>query len=1143
MDTQLRSFSVDTRLGVGRSGRLRLLALGALLGLLAAALLCLSQPAPAAADGHPSDLELALSLVDDSDNVVPPGSEFSVKAELRFSNPSNQETWLNLTAAGSALRISGYLAWEGPTWHRLDIAAQQVLADHVTGVGIGGDLEFNIAALDGRVLLARASRAGANNLYVFDVWTKEQVALITPPTGTSDPNVFGKGPNLPSRRDGIQTSAVWHDDSAGVSWIFVGSAWDTVGTTGLVGRFHIYRLDWTVDPVTVTLAKTLAPPSSEFSNHQGDGRAVYGNALVISQDGSTLAVSANEINNVGAVYVYSRPDGAGEDWSDIEYADGVKVTPVAIPAWGTATTRPYNSAALATCDAYCSRVAALTRAGGGRSDFGFSSLDISADGGVLVVGAHTKQFASDTPGGSFNAANRRENRGEAYVFLAPNGDWRTTPEVTGTLIAANEDASNFDPERHYSPGPMRRVTEPAAVLLPEPWTSATTGQQFGREMEVSDDGTTVAVSAHNAASARTLIFQRASASAWANAGDLLPSASLTNAVPFSSFTGIALKGDGSTLLYGDLLYSGRTGRILVYSRPAGGQWTGTIPATQARVLQAPTPRGNGDFGYMRYDLGGERLATVETSEHAPGGGWIWLSDGACTQRVVDGESSWTCPITLNNANVVVPAGTEEGVYTIAGRVNLAATGVADSAIELSDLLEVTVGTVKEVDSVALGLATDTKRTSSTADDAPYPSLIERGEKTRLRLQILNANGKASSKNSVSSVVVTTTLGGLTSLVENGACGGGARRTICVIPVSALTGENVDNLLVELEHMDTAGTAIVSATVLDSDGDRQSSNEVRIDVAGPPAALAIAPPPTAVLGYDPSETADQRNVATLVVSATDKGGNAASVPTDRYSAKLSDADGKAVALTGDNAKAEVAWPLREGDDLVLSGRNPQARVTILAGADAPLAPGEYTLELSAGVGSGKLTKTQTINVSGGATGITLSAEPSGEIEAGTSVTLTAMVTDANGSPVPNGTPVSFTEGATVANTVLVLLSPAQQLTRGGEVSVTVQAVGIGNAYVRAASDDAAAIQRITVAEPPPPGIEDAAGSLTIGEFGIWTGARASSASELYRTVEGLTRISKWDGFQWVSYGEANGQLHPGSLDFSVTLGTILWLSDQ
>ena len=1135
---------MDTRLGVGRaSGRLRLLALGALLGLLAAALLCLSQPAPAAADGHPADLELVLSIVDDSDNVVRPDSEFTVQAELRFSQPHTQDQRLRLSPTGSALRLSGYLAWDGPTWHRLDIAQQMVVGGSAPLIGtdaaggaLPGTAEITPRAFDGRTLVARSRQ---HNLHIFDTWNMRQAAFLAPPT-TAAADAFGQGARI---RRTNRTIAVWHETPE-TAWMFVGSDEDTVEGVQRIGRLYIYRLDWTADPLEVTLAATLAPPHSETSNRISGNVGHYGVGVVISRDGSTLAVGAPVMSEMGAVYVYSRPDGPGEDWSDLKYADGVKVTPVAAPSWGAATMRPFNPAQAAECNAYCSRVSALTEVpSGGEARFGWWSLALSADGRVLVAGASNKAFASDTAGGAFTGAAGRAN-GEAYVFLAPNGDWRTAPEVTGTLIPAGQDARNFDPAEHYSPGPMRRVTEPDAVLLANAWSSPRPDQHFGREIAISHDGTTVAATAHG--NTRTLVFQRDSADAWANAGELMPSATLTDGGGFLG--GIEMKGDGSQVFIGNELWSTQHGRVAIFTRPDDGVWTGTLPASAARTFTAPVSRAHGRFGVVRYDLDGERLAVSESAENAAGSGQIWLTDSGCTLRMVDGERSWTCPITLSNANVVVPAGTEDGPFTISGRVtvelvNALSDSAPDNPIELSASLDAMIGTVKEVDSLVLGLATDTKRTSSTADDVPYPSLIERGEKTRLRLQILNANGKASSKSSVSSVVVTTTLGGLTSLVENGACGGGARRTICVIPTSALTSENVDNLLVELEHMDTAGTAIVSATVLDSDGDRLGSNEVRIDVAGPPAALAIAPPPTAVLGYDPSETADQRNVATLVVSATDKGDNAASVPTDRYSAKLSDADGKEVALTGGNAKAAVAWPLREGDDLVLSGRNPQARVTILAGADAPLAPGEYTLELSAGVGSGKLTTTQMITVSGGATGMTLSAEPSGEIEAGTSVTLTAMVTDANGSPVPNGTPVSFTEGATVANTVLVLLSPAQQLTSGGEVSVTVQAVGIGNAYVRAASDDAAAIQRITVAEPPPPGIEDAAGSLTIGEFNIWTGARATSASELYRTVEGLTRISKWDGFQWVSYGEANGQLHPGSLDFSVTLGTILWLSDQ
>ena len=1118
----------------------QLAALAALIALLAAALLATT---PAQADGHPDDIELVLSLVGDSDNVVAPGAEFTVQAELRFSDPSSQERWMRL-AANSNLRISGHLDWEGQTLHRFSVPEGLALGGYVTGVGIGGNLEFNIAALDGRVLVARPSRAGSNNLYVFDTWSKEQVAIITPPTGTSDANVFGKGPNLPIRRDGIQTSAVWHDDSAGVSWIFVGSAWDTVGTTGLVGRFHIYRVDWTVDPVAVTLAKTLAPPSSESSNHQGDGRAVYGNAMVISQDGSTLAVSANEINNVGAVYVYSRPDGAGEEWSDIEYADGVKVTPVAIPAWGTATTRPYNPGALNTCDAYCSRVAALTRAGGGRSDFGFSSLGISADGGVLVVGAHTKQYASNTPGGMFNAANRRDNRGEAYVFLAPNGDWRTTPEVTGTLIPAGENASDFDPERHYSPGPMRRVTEPAAVLLPEPWTSATTNQRFGREIEVSDDGATLAVSAHTAASAKTLIFQRASASAWANAGDLLPSATLTNAVTADNFAGIALKGDGSTLLYGEQLYSGQRGRILVYSRPSGGQWTGTIPVGEAATLQAPTPRASGRYGYMRYDLGGERLATVETSEWAPGGGYIWLSDGACTQRVVDGESSWTCPISLgaDGAKVVVPLGTEDGVATISGRVMLSVDGVADSAIRLDDELEVTIGTVKEVDSLSFDFATNTKGTSTTSDDEPYPSaLAKRSDTTRLLLGILNENGKAAEAGSVASVLFTTSAGRLSTTLGSGCVGGPSAS--CSLDVTELDATNSDAIPLTIEHLGVEGTATIQvAVVTDDDGTLLEPPPINVILSGPPAALTIAAPTSGVLNVNAETTegaessgtdTDRRDQLTLAVTAADKTGNKVALPAGTRLGWVIDADGRRVTNG-----VEVVWPLGGADNPTRNAAgNLQAQVNVNRDPSAPLPNGEYTLDLRAGA----MRATQTFSVSGGPETVALS-EPDGSLELGERFSVTATINDASGAPVPDGTRVNWAATPLGSYNSITQLT-VQSTTTGGQASASYLVVWYGRTTISAEADGKQDIQVVTVddATPPPPPPDPASLLSRPGQGpSTWLGDSPIDAAELLSALPGIGSVQMWQYGKWLRYAVSEGRVVPGSNEFSITPNAIIWL---
>ena len=1139
MGTRLRSFGGDTRLQLGGAAR-RLLALGAMLGLLAALGLSL---APAAADGHPADLQLALSLADDSDNIVPPGGEFTVSAELRFSQPLSPTRRLILRVP-SALRLSGYLTWEGPTWHRNDIAQQWVAggapaltAVSDAGTALASNAEVTARALDGRTLVARASN-GPNNLYIFDAWNKRQAAIIEPPTGAAG-QTFGKGQG--ERWFNPKSIAVWHETDE-TAWLFVGSGWDAVEGTNLVGQLWIYRLNWAADPLEVTQVGKIAPPPSEFNNKQSGGVAAYGTGVVISRDGSTLAVSSNEMNNIGAVYIYSRPDGEGQNWGDLKHADGVKVTPVATPSWGTSTTRPFTptstgrTGAATDCDAYCSRVSAQTAGGAGRSDF-LWAIALSADGGVLAVGAKSKRYPSDTPGGSFTGGN--ENAGEAYIFLAPNGDWRTTPEVSGTLIPALTDATNFDPATHYSPGPARRVTEPAAVLLARPWASPQSNAHFGHEVYMSLDGTTVAVSEHGRVQVR--VFQRASAAAWAGAGEVLPSATLNSGGNLAIRRGgLAISGDGSEVLVGDETNSGSTGRILVYSRPADGQWAGTFAVDDARVFWAPNARGNGRFGWPRYALDGERLATTETAEWVAGSGDIWLSDSGCTLRTVDEQNLWRCPITLSNPTVTVPEGTEDGPFTITGRVTIE---VAGNRFEVSGSLEAMIGTVKEVDTITLGLATDTKGTGATGDDTIYPSFIERGGKTRLRLQILNENGKSAAKGSISSVAVTTTLGGLSSLVENGACSGGSGRTICVIPTTALTGENTDELLVELAHTGTAGTATVWANVLDSEGERRSSNQVTIDVAGPPAALAISQPATALLGYDPSEAADQRNRAALVVSATDKDGNRASVPTTRYSAKLTGPDGKAVALSGANAKAQVEWPLRRGDDLVLNGGNPQARVTIAAAAAAPLAAGEYTLELSAGSGTGRLTATQTFNVALSAAAVALSVEPAGEIKEGASIRFTAMVTDASGAAVPDGTPVDFSEQSTSPNAVLVLLSPSRQLTSGGEASVTVRAIGVGSAYVRAEADSEAAIRSITVAPPPPPSLDDAAGSLAVDSYSIWTGPRATMASELYALLEGVSQISKWDGVSWVSYGETDGQLNSGSIDFSIQRGTVLWLSGE
>lgn len=1137
------------------------LALAALAALLGAALLSL---APAHADGHlgnlnrfPNNLELVLELAGDPDVVVQPGEEFTVTAALRYSTPRFEEPfdpyqrWIIPAASvgPSNLRISGAgLVWEDAGRLRLNIAEQNLVG--FQSLDLGDLTSARLRAFDERTIVVWGIVGGRTRLYLFDAWSKQFAGSITRPDG-ADNAYFGLGSARLGGGEFSDSIGVWHETDS-TAWMAVGSPRDTVAGRGNVGRVYIYRLDWDDrGMVEATLETTLEPPLEEFDNAHGTGVVYYSSSLTMSHDGSTLAVAAEEMNAMGAVYIYTRPDGPGQNWGDIRYEDGVKVTPVAIPSHGSsAANAPFTATstgrtgAHTDCDEYCSRVNSMLQ--GQPIEKGTRYVTLSADGRVMGVPASEKRYPFETPGGSFNSGSGwlRNEKGEAYIFVAPEGGWNAAPRADmdaegnpKTLIPAKTDARAFDPETHYSPGPLRRVTEPTAVLVSKGWrdplpVNPNNGQWFGETFELSPDGTTALADA-TSAGGQAFVFQMPSVEAWQaqEGGYVLPTATLTNVGLGSGTAGImAVSGDGR-----ELAITGSSGTLFVFRRPADGLWK------DARGNDADVERRAGVHLIVKDAHDGARILTSTADA-------VFPSDAGCTSEVADGIETVTCPIPLANATVAVPQGTE-GDVRIIGSVTVQYENVAASVLTLQDELLVRVEDIVDVAEAQLGLATDRRGTTDTADDRPYPSLIERGEKTRLRLQILNENGKASGTGSVTSVTVTTTLGELTSLVENGACAAGRGKTICALPASALTGDNSDELLLELAHPGAAtGTATVWASVTGAEGESVLSNQLQINAAGPPTALAITQPSAALLGYDPTEAADQRNTATLAVSASDADGNRASVPTTRYSATLTDPDGKAVALSGGSAKAEVVWPLREGDAedsaLTLRDGDPQARVTILAAAAEPLAAGEYTLELSAGQAPNKLTATQTVIVAGGVAEVSLSADPAGEVQPETSITVTATVRDAGGAPVVDGTPVSFTEGASGVNAVLVLLSPARQLTRDGEASITLRAVGRGSAYVRAESDGGVAdLQSITVAAPPPPSLDNAIAALTLDAFTIWTGPRATTAAELWDQLEGVRQISKWDGQEWIRYGETAGQLNSGSIDFAVTRGTVLWLSSQ
>ena len=1122
----------------------KLSALAALLtlaALLAAALLSL---APARADGHPPDLELLLTIKDDLDNVIPPDSEFTVEAALRFTGPHNLERRLSL--ADASLRIIGALDWDTADAHgsRLDIDDQFVIGtwEPLTLPGAPPDMNMTARAFDRRTLVGRADD---NRLHLFDAWNRRYVTAISAPPGAAAGDF---GASVSSEGPGI---AVWQENDL-TAWLFVGSIGDVVNGNSGIGRLYIYKIDWSQTPVAVRLERSLEPDSAEFSNvpvTDQNQDSYYGSAVVISNDGGTLAVSAYDMNDMGAVYLYERPTGEGRDWSDISYSDGIRVTAAAIPPWGAANMAPFNytsmgrTGANSDCDAYCSRVTTLRK-----SRLGFWGVALSADGRVLAVGAPYKDQDSTTPGGSLTLQGGHDT-GEVFVFVAPDDGWGSVQGVSETdkeLIAAGEDASDFDPAEHYSPGPDRRVTEPTATLIASAWASSEGNAQLGRRVAISRDGSTVAAqyrAIRDDGAAAVQVFQRDSAADWAGAGSLLPSATLSGFKDPGLEGGIAFSPDGSQLLVGDGEYdSPRTdaGRVSFFERPANGRWaSASVGSARFRIGR------NLDiwdiFAWVLYDLSGERLAiSDEAADSSDRGevGHIWLSDAGCLPAIVDGLTTSICTIELGDARIAVPPGDfPSGAFTITAVGSLSLDDSAHT-FPLRGSLDVTVsGDVREVVETNFDFATDTRGTSTTADDRPWPSAIADGQSTTFELTILNENGVRSSPVGISAVLLTSTAGELGAALPGGCESGGGART-CQIAGSRLVGLNLGRVGVTLTHPGQPGSAVVEGTIVTPSGEIFRTEPRTVVFTGPADSLTIAPAATALLNVgtpDAGADQDNRDLLTLSVTAVDKTGYRVDVPTNGLRARLTGPDGARVA-----SGVDIEWPLGGADNPRLDDNGErQVRVNINRAAAQALANGEYTLSLNAG----SLTAEQTFTVSGGPAALILSAVE-GPLAVNQQITLTASVLDADGNPVPNDTPIEWS-AADVGTTPVLIQLAADAKTTNGQASASWLVLSAGAATVRAQAGDAATVRLLDIAaamaaaapdQPSRPA--DHLNSRAPG-FAVWSGRGTTTAAALLNNLENINGIALWVPDVWLRYTRINTA---DSFNFQVLPGAVLWLSE-
>ena len=605
-------------------------------------------------------------------------------------------------------------------------------------------------------------------------------------------------------------------------------------------------------------------------------------------------------------------------------------------------------------------------------------------------------------------------------------------------------------------------------------------------------------------------------------------------------------------------------------------------------LSAAEGLATGNTGYGLLASTSNTDAAIKIVTTAPGTG-----DGTnnnqvlCTPRTIDGTTTYVCsfnstdittanvltstglrdisttdaPLIESDTSITIPEGVS-GDFTISAVAKLKAAGEDDAATDrtIRGSLKVTVGTVDEVASATLGLAPNLGDPTDSGDDGSWPSTLDGGSTTRLRLQVLNANDRGAAAGSVASILVTTDAAKVVGRnithnsdpAGNKCVGSSTASLACQIPVQASgTAPNRDipnfnastsaNILIDVVGPGAGKSAVanVKATLLSAAGANITTETVTITFSGKLDKLTISEPTSGLLNTVTAD--DNRDRLILSVSGVDSSGNNTPPSGGQGTPLIKDSSGRTVAA----GSITTDWPrLKTGETTPGTNcancardaaGNIQVQINVTAEAANKLAAGDYTIQLRA---DGK-SDTQTFTVSGDVDTVTVS-EPEGTLAVNERISVTATVNDADGNAVPDGTTITFT--AAQAGTAPVLVKVASDTrTTGGTANATYLVVGTGTGWVNATAGGKSGIQLITVAaaEVAPADPADNL-STTVPGFSSWTGSATGTASELLSSLSGISQILLWQN-GWLRYGVADGRVIPGSIDFEIRRGAILWLS--
>ena len=351
-------------------------------------------------------------------------------------------------------------------------------------------------------------------------------------------------------------------------------------------------------------------------------------------------------------------------------------------------------------------------------------------------------------------------------------------------------------------------------------------------------------------------------------------------------------------------------------------------------------------------------------------------------------------------------------------------------------------------------------------------------------------------------------------------------------------EEVGALQVFAVSSDTPGTITVRATVIGPSGS-QSTESLDLVFTGDAETISLG---------EPNDRLGQNGDSIMLeVTAVDASGNTATIDATSITGSIVDAEGNLAAnlSVSDAQKVDDKGTADDESDDETIATAVIVTVSSTDVANVKADRGVYTLNVRLN-NDADTEQSVDVTVVGATDAIKLAADPAGGANFGDIITVTATLTDEDDNPVADGTTVDFsvTPGTGLAH---IGASETDVETEGGEAASKYLVVGEGRSVVSAVADDSG-VSGIVVIVSSVGRTEDMEAGPRLSDlsdtFGLvsYRGPDAT-ASTLSALLAGrASAIWRSNNGSWELYANVNGAIVPGSSDFTVTSGDVLYLGN-